>query len=171
MTKEVKTKKDEKEASKKTKKQKVAKKSSKEEITELKDKHLRLFAEFENFKKRTAKERIELYKTAGENVLSAILPILDDFERAIKSGSVNESEKEGIGLIYNKLKNTLESKGLKEIEDPVGKELNTDFHEAITNIPAPSEELKGKIVDVIEKGYYLNEKVIRYSKVVVANNE
>jgi molecular chaperone GrpE len=163
---------------KKTKKVKEAainpeesKKKSQEDIKELKDKHLRLFAEFENFKKRTAKERIELYKTAGENVLNAILPILDDFERAIKAGGIDENEKEGIGLIYNKLKSTLEGKGLKEIENPIGKELNTDFHEAITNIPAPSDEMKGKIIDVIEKGYYLNDKVIRYSKVVVANND
>jgi molecular chaperone GrpE len=164
-----------KEKKKKTTKKKAenAKKSSKDQIAELNDKHLRLFAEFENFKKRTAKERIELYKTAGENVLSAIIPILDDFERSIKAKS-DAGEKleddQGVNLIYNKLKSTLESKGLKEIENPIGQELNTDFHEAITNIPAPSEDMKGKIIDVIEKGYFLNEKVIRYAKVVVANN-
>ncbi|MDB2675178.1 nucleotide exchange factor GrpE [Flavobacteriales bacterium] len=139
-----------------------------EKFSELNDKHLRLFAEFENFKKRTAKERIELYKTAGENVLSALLPIIDDFERSIKA---KEEEDEGVLLIYNKLISILEAKGLKVIDNPVGSELNTDFHEAITNVPAPSEEMKGKIIDVIEKGYFLNEKVIRYAKVVVANNE
>lgn len=150
-----------------------AKKSSKDQIAELNDKHLRLFAEFENFKKRTAKERIELYKTAGENVLNAIIPILDDFERSMKAkteAGENLEDDQGVSLIYNKLKTTLESKGLKEMDNPIGQELNTDFHEAITNIPAPSDEMKGKIIDVVEKGYFLNEKVIRYAKVVVANN-
>ena len=139
-----------------------------EKFSDLNDKHLRLFAEFENFKKRTAKERIELYKTAGESVLSALLPIIDDLERSIK---INEEEDEGVVLIYNKLISILESKGLKAIDNPIGKELNTDFHEAITNVPAPSKDMKGKIIDVIEKGYFLNDKVIRYAKVVVANNE
>jgi molecular chaperone GrpE len=143
--------------------------STEDQLSALNDKHLRLFAEFENFKKRTAKERMDLYKTAGESVLNALLPILDDFERSIKANQSKEDE--GVTLIYNKLKNTLESKGLKEIDNPIGQPLNTDFHEAITNIPAPSEEMKGKIIDVIEKGYFLNEKVIRYAKVVVANNE
>lgn len=168
---EEKEKKEKKKVSKK--KSEETKKTTKDQIAELNDKHLRLFAEFENFKKRTAKERIELYKTAGENVLSAIIPILDDFERSIKAkkeaGEKLEDD-QGVNLIYNKLKTTLESKGLKEIDNPIGLELNTDFHEAITNIPAPSEEMKGKIIDVIEKGYFLNEKVIRYAKVVVANN-
>lgn len=144
-----------------------------EKLAEVNDKHLRLFAEFENFKRRTAKERIELYKTAGEGVLSSLLPILDDFERAIQAKTdAGEAlkEEEGVLLIYNKMKSTLEQKGLKPMEDVVGQELNTDFHEAITNIPAPTEELKGKIIDVIEKGYFLNDKVIRYAKVVVANN-
>ena len=143
--------------------------SIEDQLSALNDKHLRLFAEFENFKKRTAKERIELYKTAGESVLNALLPILDDFERSIKANQAKDDE--GVTLIYNKLKNTLESKGLKEMDNPVGSPLNTDFHEAITNITAPSEDLKGKIIDVVEKGYFLNEKVIRYAKVVVANNE
>tara|TARA_B100000609_G_C17143066_1_gene396635 strand:+ start:308 stop:835 length:528 start_codon:yes stop_codon:yes gene_type:complete len=145
-----------------------------EKFTELNDKHLRLHAEFENFKRRTTKERIELYKTAGEDVLTTLLPILDDFERAIKAKTdVGEElkEDEGVLLIYNKMKSSLELKGLKVMEDAIGQELNTDFHEAITKIPAPSEEMKGKIIDVIEKGYFLNEKVIRYAKVVVANNE
>lgn len=161
-----------------TKKKKTTKKNSseikkndasfEEKFSNLNDKHLRLFAEFENFKKRTAKERLDLFKTAGEDILSALLPIIDDFERSIKMQSENENE--GIKLIYNKLVNTLESKGLKAMEDPIGSALNTDFHEAITEVPAPSEEMKGKIIDVIEKGYFLNEKIIRYAKVVVANN-
>ena len=158
---------------KKTKKEEKAK-ELKQELTieekfdRLNDKHLRLFAEFENFKKRTAKERMDLYKTAGESVLTALLPILDDFERSIKANQKQEDE--GVVLIYNKLKSILETKGLKVMEDPVGQELNTDYHEAITNIPASSENMKGKIIDVVEKGYFLNEKVIRYAKVVVANS-
>tara|TARA_B100000683_G_scaffold63866_1_gene62281 strand:+ start:7536 stop:8063 length:528 start_codon:yes stop_codon:yes gene_type:complete len=145
-----------------------------EKFAELNDKHLRLHAEFENFKRRTAKERIELYKTAGEDILAILLPILDDFERAIKAktdAGEELKEEEGVLLIYNKMKSSLEQKGLKAMEDTIGQELNTDFHEAITNIPAPSDDMKGKIIDVIEKGYFLNDKVIRYAKVVVANNE
>jgi len=159
-----------KKKNKKEEKVKVVKKelTSEEKITQLNDKHLRLFAEFENFKKRTAKERMDLYKTAGEDVLTALLPVLDDFERSIKANQKQEDE--GVILIYNKLKSILETKGLKAMEDSVGKKLNTDYHEAITNIPAPSVDMKGKIIDVIEKGYFLNEKVIRYAKVVVANN-
>ncbi len=158
---------------KETKKEEKAK-EVKQELTieekcaELNDKHLRLFAEFENFKKRTAKERMDLYKTAGESVLTALLPVLDDFERSIKANQKQEDE--GVVLIYNKLKSILETKGLKAMEDPIGQELNTDYHEAITNIPAPSDDMKGKIIDVVEKGYFLNEKVIRYAKVVVANS-
>ena len=159
-----------KKKNKKEQKVKVVKKelTSEEKITQLNDKHLRLFAEFENFKKRTAKERIDLYKTAGESVLTALLPVLDDFERSMKANQKQEDE--GVILIYNKLKSILETKGLKAMEDSIGKKLNTDYHEAITNIPAPSDDMKGKIIDVIEKGYFLNEKVIRYAKVVVANN-
>jgi len=142
--------------------------TTKEKFAELNDKHLRLFAEFENFKKRTAKERMDLFKTAGESVLTALLPVLDDFERSIKSNQKQEDE--GVVLIYNKLKNILETKGLKAMENPIGHELNTDYHEAITNIPAPSDDMMGKIIDVVEKGYFLNEKVIRYAKVVVANS-
>ena len=159
-----------KKKNKKEEKVKVVKKelTSEEKITQLNDKHLRLFAEFENFKKRTAKERIDLYKTAGESVLTALLPVLDDFERSMKANQKQEDK--GVILIYNKLKSILETKGLKAMEDSIGKKLNTDYHEAITNIPAPSDDMKGKIIDVIEKGYFLNEKVIRYAKVVVANN-
>ena len=158
---------------KETKKEEKAK-EVKQELTiedkfaELNDKHLRLFAEFENFKKRTAKERMDLYKTAGESVLTALLTVLDDFERSIKANQKQEDE--GVVLIYNKLKSILETKGLKAMEDPIGQELNTDYHEAITNLPAPSDDMKGKIIDVVEKGYFLNEKVIRYAKVVVANS-
>ncbi len=161
-----------------TKKKKTTKKDSstpkkqeinfEEKFSELNDKHLRLFAEFENFKKRTAKERLDLFKTAGEDILMALLPVIDDFERSIKANG--EQEDKGVVLIYNKLKSTLESKGLKAMDDPIGNELNTDFHEAITNVPSPNDDMKGKIIDVIEKGYFLNEKVIRYAKVVVANN-
>lgn len=158
---------------KETKKEEKAKEvkqelTTEEKFAELNNKHLRLFAEFENFKKRTAKERMDLYKTAGESVLTALLPVLDDFERSIKANQKQEDE--GVVLIYNKLKSILETKGLKAMEDPIGQELNTDYHEAITNIPAQSDDMKGKIIDVVEKGYFLNEKVIRYAKVVVANS-
>ena len=145
-----------------------------EKFAELNDRHLRLHAEFENFKRRTTKERIALYKTAGEDVLTTLLPILDDFERAIKAktdAGEELKEEEGVLLIYNKMKSSLELKGLKAMDDAIGQELNTDFHEAITKISAPSEDMRGKIIDIIEKGYFLNEKVIRYAKVVVANNE
>jgi molecular chaperone GrpE len=134
-----------------------------------KDKNLRLFAEFENFRKRTAKERIELFSTANKDIMTTLLPILDNFERSIKAN--NYGDEDGTVLIYKQLKSELEKKGLKEMENPIGKELDTDFHEAITNIPAPSDDLKGKIVDAIEKGYMLGGKVLRYAKVVVANKE
>ena len=132
-----------------------------------KDKNLRLFAEFENFRKRTAKERLELFSTANKDILTALLPILDNFERSIKAN--NYSDEDGPVLIYKQLKSELEKKGLKEMEDPVGKELDTEFHEAITNSPAPSKSKKGKILDTVEKGYMLGEKVIRYAKVVIGN--
>ena len=138
-----------------------------EQLKHEKDKNLRLFAEFDNFRKRTAKERIELFSTASQDIMTSLLPILDNFERAFK---LNEpSENDGMLLIYNQLKAELDKKGLKEIENPIGKELDTDFHEAITNIPAQDKKQKGKIVDVIEKGYLLSTKVLRYAKVVVAN--
>lgn len=134
-----------------------------------KDKNLRLFAEFDNFRKRTAKERIELFSTANKDIMTSLLPILDNFERSIKAN--NYSDEDGPVLIYKQLKAELEKKGLKEMENPIGKELDTDFHEAITNIPAPSKKDIGKIMDVIEKGYLLGGKVLRYAKVVVANKE
>ncbi len=141
--------------------------STEELLAAEKDKNLRLFAEFENFRKRTARERIELFSTANIDIMTALLPILDNFERSIIAN--NYSDEDGPVLIFKQLKSELEKKGLKEIEDPIGKELDTEFHEAITNIKAPSKKLKGKIVDTVEKGYILGEKVIRYAKVVVGN--
>lgn len=140
-----------------------------EELAKEKDKFLRLFAEFENYKKRTTKERLELFKTAGQDVIQAMLPILDDFDRALveinKSGDENLSK--GVELIYNKFFNTLKSKGLEPIEVAVSDNFDSEIHEAVTLINAPSQELKGKIIDVLEKGYKLGDKIIRYPKVVV----
>lgn len=134
-----------------------------------KDKHLRLFAEFENYKRRTSKERIELFKTANQEVLLAMLPVLDDFDRALveiaKSG--DETLTKGVELIHEKLKSTLSAKGLEVVDVKIGDAFNADFAEAITQIPAPSPKLKGKIVDVLEKGYKLGEKIIRFPKVVI----
>lgn len=143
--------------------------TSEELLATEKDKNLRLFAEFENFRKRTAKERIELFTTANKDIMSTLLPILDNFERSIKAN--NYGDEDGTVLIYKQLKSELEKKGLTQLEDPIGSDLDTDFHEAITNIAAPSDDMKGKIVDVIEKGYMLGGKVLRYAKVVVANKE
>jgi molecular chaperone GrpE len=140
-----------------------------EKVDEINDKYLRLYSDFDNYRKRTIKERIELSKTASEEIIIELLPILDDFERANKSNETSkdcEAIKDGINLIYSKFKSTLEKNGLKPIE-AIGKEFDTDYHEAITQIPAPSDDLKGKIVDEIEKGYQLNDKVIRFSKVVI----
>ena len=141
--------------------------STEELLAVEKDKNLRLFAEFENFRKRTAKERLELFSSANKDILTALLPVLDNFERSIKAN--NYTEEDGPVLIYKQLKTELEKKGLKEMEDPTGNVLDTEFHEAITNIPAPSEKQKGKIIDTVEKGYLLGEKVLRYAKVVVGN--
>jgi len=136
-----------------------------------KERYLRLFAEFENYKKRTAKERIELFKTAGEGVITAMLPVLDDFDRALKeySGEEDDVHVQGMTLISNKLKETLRQKGLEVAETEIGQTFNADDHEAITQIPAPSEDMKGKILDVVEKGYTLGDKIIRYPKVVIGN--
>lgn len=141
----------------------------KAELQKEKDKFLRLFAEFENYKKRTNKERIELFKTASEGVMTALLPVLDDFDRAYNEISKSEEKEllKGVELINNKLKDVLKSKGLEVIKVDAGDAFNADNHEAVTQIPAPSEDLKGKIIDVIEKGYSLGEKVIRYPKVVI----
>jgi molecular chaperone GrpE len=133
------------------------------------DKYLRLSAEFDNYRKRTLRERMELTKTAGESVMLSILPVIDDFERAMHSidqGMDFEATKEGILLIYNKFQEFNKQNGISEIE-AANKAFDTDLHEALTKIPAPSEEMKGKIIDVIQKGYYLNGKVIRFAKVVV----
>lgn len=140
-----------------------------EELKHEKDKFLRLFAEFENYKRRTAKERIELFKTANQDVMVSLLPVLDDFDRAYLEISKTEEKEllKGVELISNKLKNTLKGKGLEEIELNQGDVFNADNHEAITQIPAPSEELKGKIIDVVEKGYKLGDKIIRFPKVVI----
>jgi molecular chaperone GrpE len=136
-----------------------------------KDKHLRLFAEFENYKRRTSKERIDLFKTANQEVLLAILPVLDDFDRAIIEIKKSEDEVllKGVELIHDKLKSTLFSKGLEEVTIKAGDLFDADFAEAITQIPAPSPNLKGKIVDVLEKGYKLGDKIIRFPKVVIGN--
>ena len=134
-----------------------------------KDKFLRLFAEFENYKRRTAKERIELFSTASEEVMVSLLPVLDDFDRAsveIEKDKENETLK-GILLIKNKLFDSLKSKGLSLVEVSKGDDFNADDHEAVTQIPAPSKNMQGKIIDIIEKGYKLGDKVIRYPKVII----
>jgi molecular chaperone GrpE len=162
---------------KETKKDKAHKKNKVEEqleqavneLLELKDKHIRLQAEFDNYRKRTLKERMELLKTASESLLISILPVIDDFDRAVQTLDKVEEEghlKDGVLLIYNKFQDFLKQNGVKEIEAK-DQTFDTDLHEAITKIPAPTKDLKGKIVDVVQKGYYLNDKVIRFSKVVI----
>lgn len=146
-----------------------AEKELQAKVNELNDKYLRLYAEYDNYRRRTAKESIELQATAGKDIIVSVLGVLDDFDRAQKSMETAKeigAVKEGIQLIHNKLKNALQNKGLEEMKS-VGEEFNSDLHEAITNIPAPSEEMKGKVVDEVEKGYYLNGKVIRFARVVV----
>lgn len=136
-----------------------------------KNQFLRLFAEFENYKKRTSKERLELFKTASQELVSALLPVLDDFERAL--AEIKKSERndqlQGIELIYNKLFDTLQNQGLTKLEVNEGDGFDAELHEAITQIPAPKEKLKGKVIDVVGTGYKLGEKIIRYPKVVVGN--
>jgi len=141
---------------------------AKEALEESKDKYLRLVAEFDNFRRRTAKERMELIQTAGRDVISSLLDVLDDADRAQPQLDVSEDKqvKEGVTLVFNKLRTTLQAKGLKPME-AIGADFNPDLHEAITEIPAPTEALKGKVVDQVTKGYYLNEKIIRHAKVVV----
>lgn len=140
-------------------------------ILELNDKLLRLYSEFDNYRKRTIKEKIEMSKTASEEVITDLLPVLDDFERAIKSFESTESVeamKEGVQLIYSKFRNTLSAKGLQPIP-AMGEPFDTDHQEAIAHIPAPSEDLKNKVVDELQKGYKLNDKVIRFAKVVIGS--
>ena len=139
------------------------------DVAEAKDKYIRLYAEFDNYKKRTVKERLDLINTAGRDTISSLLPVLDDFDRAKKSAdddSTNEVFTEGVTLVFNKLKGLLESKGVKEMTS-TGEVFDPELHEAITEIPAPTEEMKGKVIDTIEKGYVLNDKIIRHAKVVV----
>lgn len=140
------------------------------ELAEQKDKYIRLYSEFENFRRRTAKEKIEMIASANEQLIKSLLPVADDFERAEKSfKDRNDKELEGFFLIYNKFKKTLEQYGVKIMELGPGSDFNVDMQEAITQIPAPNEKLKGKIVDVVEKGYLQNDKVIRFAKVVIGS--
>jgi molecular chaperone GrpE len=136
------------------------------ENQELKDKYVRLYSEFENFRRRTAKEKLDMISTASINIIKEIIPVLDDFERSF---NVEGNNQEGSKLIYNKLEKILKSKGLEPMDDLVGKAFDAEYHDAITQIPAPSEDLKGKIVDVVEKGYMLSGKVVRFAKVVIGN--
>ena len=137
-----------------------------EEFLEIeKEKNIRLIAEFDNFRKRNAKERIEFFSSANKDIMTSLLPVLDNFERAIQANKYTKED--GTMIIYKQLKSELEKKGLKEIENPIGKELNTNYHEAITNIPSPKKKDIDKILDVVEKGYLIGEKVIRYTKVVI----
>ena len=142
--------------------------SLEEQLVQQKDQYIRLYAEFENYKRRTQKEKLEFAQYANQNLMLSLLPVLDDFERALKELAKSEDDQylKGVELIYQKFKNTLSEKGLKSIEVKAGDGFNVDFHEAVTQIPAPSEDLKGKIVDVIETGYQLHDKVIRFAKVV-----
>ncbi|MFY0608105.1 MAG: nucleotide exchange factor GrpE [Cyclobacteriaceae bacterium] len=135
------------------------------ELTESKDKYLRLYSEFENFRRRTAKEKIDLIGSANKDLMENLVPVLDDFERAMNAMGEDDAAKEGTELIYNKFKKVLETKGLKKMEVKKGDDFNDDFHEAITQIPA-EEELAGKVVDVVENGYFLGEKIVRFAKVV-----
>lgn len=140
----------------------------KADLEKEKDKFLRLFAEFENYKRRTSKERVEMFKTASQDVITALLPVLDDFDRALNEIAKAEDKNllKGVELIHNKFRETLRSQGLELMEIKEGDNFDADLHEAITQIPAPSEKLKGKIVDVVEKGYKLGDRIIRYPKVV-----
>lgn len=142
------------------------------EVGAAKDKYLRLFAEFENFRRRTAKERLDLVKTAGQDVIADLLPIVADFERSLqifKDNAAVTPMYEGIQLVHGKLTKVLEQKGLKAMEVTIGSDFDSEYHEAVVQTPAPSEDLKGKVVDVIDKGYFLGDKVLRYAKVVIGS--
>jgi molecular chaperone GrpE len=142
----------------------------KEEVASAKDKYIRLYSEFENFRRRTAKEKLEMVQSANEQLIKALLPVADDFERAEKSfKEKTDKDAEGFFLIQNKFRKVLELYGAKPMDVQRGSDFNTDMHEAITQVPAPEETLKGKVVDVVEKGYLLNDKVIRFAKVVVGS--
>lgn len=141
------------------------------ELAEMKDKYLRMVAEFDNFRRRNAKERVELVQTAGKDIIESLLVVMDDVNRAAKqldSTTDIAIMKEGVSLVFNKFRNILQQKGLRAM-DAVNEEFNPDLHEAITEIPAPNEKMKGKVIDVVEDGYYLNDKLIRHAKVVVGN--
>ncbi|MFA5418153.1 MAG: nucleotide exchange factor GrpE [Bacteroidales bacterium] len=158
---------------KKSKKNKVEKQIEEleQKCEESNDKYLRLYSEFDNYRKRTQKERLELLKTASQEIIVDLLPVLDDFERAISAlttSHANEDSTKGVELIFGKLFSVLSQKGLESM-DAMGKEFDTDFHEAITNIPAPNKDQIGKVVDVVQKGYLLNGKIIRFAKVVVGS--
>lgn len=143
--------------------------SSEQQIAELKDKYLRLAAEFENYKRRTVKEKLNMMGTAAKDTLSALLPVMDDFDRAKKNAEDENSTEpfsEGVMMVYNKLTNTLQQKGMKPMES-TGEVFDPELHEAITEIPAPTEDMKGKVIDTVEKGYYLNDTILRHAKVVV----
>ncbi|MEQ8478279.1 nucleotide exchange factor GrpE [Fulvivirga sp.] len=144
-----------------------------DELAESKDKYLRLYSEFDNFRRRTAKEKLDLVQTATEDLMIALIPVLDDFERAEKSFDEKETDikavKDGVNLVHNKFRKILEQKGLLVMQGKQGMDFDPDFHEAITQTPAPKKNLKGKVVDIIEKGYLLKEKVVRYAKVVIGN--
>ncbi len=141
-----------------------------QEVVQWNDKYLRLYSEFDNYRKRSLRERIELGKSAASELITALLPVLDDFERALDAMETSEDKEnaiiDGINLVYNKLKNLLSQQGLERMK-VMGEEFNTDYHEAMTKIPAPKPELKGKVVDIIQNGYLLNGKVVRYAKVVI----
>ena len=142
----------------------------KADLAEAKDKYIRLYSEFENFRRRTTKEKMELIQSANEGLIKNMIPVIDDFERAEKSfKEKSDKDLEGFFLIYNKFKKVFDQNGVKVMDLKVGSDFDADFHEAITQIPAPEDKLKGKIVDVIEKGYLLNDKVIRFAKVVVGS--
>ena len=144
-----------------------------DELADSKDKYIRLYSEFENFRRRTAKEKLDMVQIANEDLITSLLPVMDDFERAEKSFEEGDGDikalKEGIDLIFSKFRKALEQKGLKVMEHKQGTDFDPEFHDAITQIPAPSKKLKGKVVDVIEKGYLLKDKVIRYAKVVIGS--
>lgn len=142
-----------------------------EDLANEKEKFLRLFAEFENYKRRTSKERMDLFKTAGQEIMLALLPVMDDFDRALKELSKSEDKEmfKGVELINNKFRETLKNKGLEEVEVKAGDVFDAEVHDAITQIPAPDKKMKGKIIDVVEKGFKLGDRIIRHPKVVVGN--
>ena len=151
-----------------TKKKSPSVKELNDIIDKEKDKYVRLFAEFENYKRRTAKERIDLFKTAGKEVISSLIPVVEDFKRALNLEDANPNDTQGIQLIFNKLTETLKNQGLEELEIKVGDSFDSEIHEAISQVPAQNDDQKGKIIDIIEGGYKLGDQVLKFPKVVVA---